>query len=81
MSNSLKEVAKEIETIAVELQAKIDKGEDIFSLAADLSQKNLTFVFVLGENSAKKPKLQRKAKIVAGSKSFNRDKFGRFAKV
>lgn len=45
----IKCLAKQIETLAHEVQVKVDNGEDILSLSNELVRNNITLVFTLGE--------------------------------
>jgi hypothetical protein len=47
--NDVKQLAQQIETLAKEVQSKLDTGGDFLSTANELVRNNVTFVFALGE--------------------------------
>jgi hypothetical protein len=47
--NDVKQLAKQIETLAQEVQTKLDSNGDFLSVANELVRNNVTFVFALGE--------------------------------
>lgn len=50
--DDLKQLASTIESLAHEIQNKIDAGSEILTVANELVRNNLTLVFALGEVSA-----------------------------
>lgn len=50
--DDVKQLARSIESLAREVQSKIDSGFDVLSTANELVRNNLTLVFALGEVSA-----------------------------
>jgi len=50
--NDVKQLAISIESLAREIQNKIDSGSDVLATANELVRNNLTLVFALGEVSA-----------------------------
>ena len=47
--NDVKQLAANIETLAKEVQSKLDSNGDFLTTANELVRNNLTFVFTLGE--------------------------------
>ena len=86
--NDVKQLAANIETLAKEVQSKLDANGDFLTTANELVRNNLTFVFTLGEFYALQQigtnKTVRATPVSApnGSSSFHnvRDSRGRFAK-
>lgn len=53
--NEMKQLAKTMESLAHEVQVKLDAGDDnVMTLATELVRNNSTFVFTLGEMYALK---------------------------
>lgn len=86
--NDVKQLARQIETLAKEVQNKLDNGTDLLVVANELVRNNNTFIFTLGEYYA----LEQvgaagktiKAKVTGSSQQVAyhnyRDRTGRFAK-
>ena len=92
MSNNaradLKQFAQQIETLAKEVQIKLDNGGDFLSVANELTRNNLSLVFVLGEvcaleqaGSVKKVKATTVSNPNGTPRNYHnkRDSRGRFA--
>jgi hypothetical protein len=47
--SDVKQLAQQIETLAKEVQTKLESGGDFLPVANELVRNNLTFVFTLGE--------------------------------
>lgn len=47
--NDVKQLAQKIESLAKEVQIKLDTNDDVMTVANELTRNNLTFVFALGE--------------------------------
>lgn len=57
--NDVKQLAQQIETLAKEVQNKLDLGTDCLAIANELVRNNATFVFALGEFYAVKQLTQK----------------------
>lgn len=80
--NDLKKLARQIETLAKEVQSKLDGGNDFLSVANELVRSNNTFVFALGEVFALEQ--SQKKETSSSNKDYrkyhnSRDSLGRFA--
>ena len=87
--NDVKQLAQQIETLAKEVQNKLDNGGDFLSAANELVRNNVTFVFTLGEVYALEQvgsttkKTVRGARVASPNPNYHnvRDSHGRFTKV
>jgi len=88
--NEVKRFAQQIETLAREVQVKLDQGGDPLTVANELVRSNSTFTFVLGEMYGLESLSNKKHKATTVSNPSNtptvnyrhslRDSSGRFAK-
>lgn len=87
--NSVIQIARQIETLAKQVQDKLAQGGDLISVANELVRNSSTFTFALGEmfaleESGKKVKATTVSN-PAGTKPRNyhnvRDSLGRFTRV
>jgi len=86
--NEVKQLAQQIETLAHEVQVKIDQGSDPLTVANELVRNNSTFVFVLGEMYALGQATGKKVRATTVSNPNNtprnyhnvRDSLGRFTR-
>jgi hypothetical protein len=86
--NEIKKLAQAMETLAHEVQVKLDTGSDILMLANELVRNNSTFVFTVGEMYALEQlgttRTVTATKVSSGSTSRNyhnvRDSHGRFVR-
>lgn len=87
--NSVIQIARQIETLAKQVQDKLAQGGDLISVANELVRNSSTFTFALGEmfaleESGKKVKATTVSN-PAGTKNRNyhnvRDSLGRFTRV
>jgi hypothetical protein len=46
--NEIKQLARTLETLAQQIQSKLDQGDNIMPLANELARNSSTFVFTLG---------------------------------
>lgn len=83
--NDVKQLVKNIENLAKEMQLKLEGTSDLLPVANELVRNSLTFVFTLGELSALEHPVaisSKKVKLVKPSNKLGyhnkRDKFGRF---
>lgn len=85
--NDLKQLVGKIESLAKEVQSKLDNGADVLAVANELVRNNTTFVFALGELYALEQSSNKKVKgtVVSNpnntSRVYKRDSLGRFARV
>lgn len=87
--SSVFQIARQIETLAKQVQDKISQGGDLITIANELVRNSSTFTFALGEmfaleESGKKVKTTTVSN-PAGTKNRNyhnvRDSLGRFTRV
>jgi len=87
--NDVKLIAKTIETLAQEIQAKLDNGGEFLATANELTRNNLTLVFTLGEvyameqaGTGKKVTAKRVSAPRSASANYHnvRDNRGRFVR-
>lgn len=86
--NEIKQLAQTMETLAHEVQVRLDAGSDILTLANELVRNSSTFVFTLGELYALEQvgttKTRTARKVTSGSTASSRnyhnvrDNLGRF---
>lgn len=76
--DDVRKLAVAIETLAKEMQNRIDKGSDLLTTANELVRNNLTLVFALGEVSGSEHAPAPK-KTIPGNYHKVRDSSGRFA--
>lgn len=88
--NDVRQLAKQIETLAQEVQSKLDVNGDFLTVANELVRNNVTFVFALGEvhaleqaGMAKKVMATTVSNPNHTSRNYHnvRDSHGRFSKV
>lgn len=88
--NDVRKFAENIENLAKELQAKLDKGEDFMMISNELVRNTATMTFTIGEvyaleqsnKSSKKIKKTVVATTVSSRNYHNmRDAFGKFRKA
>jgi hypothetical protein len=87
--NEIKQLAKTLESLAREIQVKLDAGADILPVANEIVRSNSSFVFTLGEMYALEQlgRITRSTKTVASGSSSSRnyhnvrDSLGRFTRV
>lgn len=86
--NDVKQLAEKIETLAKEVQSKLDNGHDCLMAANELVRNSATFVFTLGEVYAleqsganKKVKVKTVSNPNQTLRAYARDSLGRFSKV
>jgi hypothetical protein len=83
--NDVKQLAANIETLARDVQSKLDTDGDFLTAANELVRNNLTFVFTLGEFYALQQvggnKTVKATKVSNGNANYHnvRDSRGRFA--
>lgn len=89
--NDVKNLAKTIESLAKDVQLKLDTDGDFLSSSNELVRNNMTFVFTLGEfyalqQAGTKPAKTKKVAAVSSSTGMNskwhnvRDNLGRFTR-
>jgi len=86
--NEVKQLAQQIETLAHEVQVRIDAGSDPLMVANELARNSSTFVFVLGEMYALEQTTGKSHKATVVSNPSNttrnyhnvRDALGRFTR-
>lgn len=67
VTNDVKQLAQQIESLAKEIQTKLDNGTDVLTVANELARNNVTFLFTLGEYYAQEQSTKAvkvKAKVV-----------------
>lgn len=89
--NEIKQVAKQIESLAQQVQENIDRGQDIIGVSNELARNSSTFVFTLGALYGLEEKTSKKVKATAVSnpnKTASRNYYsirdtatGRFVKI
>lgn len=86
--NDVKQLVKNIENLAKEMQTKLDGTSDLLTVANELVRNSLTFVFALGELSVSEQPSVVKGKSMTVVKASNkpnyhnkRDKSGRFVSI
>lgn len=79
--DDVKQLAATIESLAHEIQIKIDSGSDVLSTANELIRNNLTLVFALGEVSAAQSYNTKKNPRNYSNYYKIRNNVGRFAKI
>jgi hypothetical protein len=86
--NDVKQLVKNIENLAKEMQSKLDGTSDLLTVANELVRNSLTFVFALGELSVLEQPSVSKGKSMTVVKAASkpnyhnkRDKSGRFVSV
>lgn len=85
--NEVKQLAQQIETLAHEVQVRIDAGNDPLTVANELARNSSTFVFVLGEmyaleSTGKKHKATTVSNPSGTPRNYHnvRDSLGRFTR-
>lgn len=90
--NEIKQLARTLETLAQQIQTKLDTGDNIMPLANELARNSSTFVFTLGglymlETNTGKTVTAKTVSRSTGSTSRNysnfhnvRDSLGRFTR-
>lgn len=86
--NEIKQLARTLESLAHEVQVKLDSGSDILGVANELVRSNSTFIFTLGEMYALEQlgttRTVSAKRVSSGSSTPRyhnvRDAFGRFTR-
>lgn len=79
--NDVKQLARQIENLAKEVQSKLDSGSDFLTVANELVRNNNTFVFALGEVYAlEQAGVKRNSQLNQSLRQYHntRDSHGRF---
>ena len=88
--NEIKQLAKTLESLAREVQTKLDAGADILGVANEIVRSNSSFVFTLGEmyaleqlSSTRTVSAKRVSSGTSGVRNYHnrRDSLGRFTRV
>lgn len=88
--NEIKQLAKTLESLAREVQVKLDAGADILAVANEIVRSNSSFLFTLGEmyaleqlSNTRTVSTKRVASGSSNPRNYHnrRDSLGRFARV